>query len=168
MKEKKRKKNSKGKVMKMKRRRASNSSLCHRITCSALRRRSRGEGQCILLPFHTQEATQPCPKLTRLNKTPLTHRQPPRTPVPPLAPEPSFAFPDWEPCLISQESHIDGVRQLSPDGEKRNLALTLIQLCPPLCPSDPRLSTHINNQRKETFPTSADLLADLDSERGKC
>lgn len=34
--------------------------------------------------------------------------------------------------------------------EKRNLAFTLIQLCPPLRPSDPLLSTHII-KRRETF-----------------
>lgn len=54
-----------------------------------------------------------------------------------------------EPCLISQESHIDRVRQLSPDGEKRNLAFTLSR--PPI----PPLSTHIHNQREKLLASVA-------------
>lgn len=74
------------------------------------------------------------PKLTCSNKAPpqpttTTHRtyHPPRSPAPSSAslwlPPPTiqrcpFAFLDQEPCLISQESHIDGVGQLSPAREK--------------------------------------------------
>lgn len=66
------------------------------------------------------------PKLTCSNKTPPNPPSPTQQPHPrrPARPPPPaiqchpFAFPDREPCLISQEFHIDGVRQLSPDREK--------------------------------------------------
>lgn len=132
MKEKKRGRKSKGKVMKMKRRGASNSSLCHRITCSAPRR-SRGKGQCILLLFaHTQEETQPCPELTCSNKTPLTHRQPPS----PAARSGAIVLHSLtgSPASFRRNPTLTESDSCHQTERKGNLALALIQRRPPLCP----------------------------------
>lgn len=65
-----------------------------------------------------------------------------------------FAFSDQEPCLISQESHIDGVRQLSPDREKElgvrpcSASPSPPPRPPPSLP-DPPLYTCINYQKEE-------------------
>lgn len=106
------------------------------------------------------------PKLTCSNKTPPpspTRSTPRSGSQPPTIQCRPFAFPDREPCLISQEFHIDGVRQLSPDREKE----LGIQRCPPLRSSSPPLSTHINNQKKRNFLASVEFFFFFDWRRNK-
>lgn len=76
-----------------------------------------------------------------------------------MVPVHPFAFPDQQPCLISEESHADGIKQLSPNRKKEFGIPPRSTLWPSHHPLDPLFKTRIKkNQRKNNLTTCEECV----------